>query len=196
MSGVKRFDEAQVLDRVAEQFWRSGYDGTSIQDLEHASGLGRGSLYNAFGDKEAIFLAALARYGATHGSEPMAHLMRGDARAGIAAMLRALAFRMNDPDRPRGCLVTNSCAAGRTDGIDAAIARQRVQMEQAIELTLIRALRTGQLAAETDVRALARFFTAVAQSLAMMSKAGADAATLGDVVTVAMRAWPDASVNC
>lgn len=190
MPGVKRFDEDDVLDRVADQFWRSGYDGTSIQDLELASGLGRGSLYNAFGDKEAIFLAALARYAATHGSAPLGHLAQDDARRGVAGMLQTLAQRMGDPGHPRGCMVTNSCAAGRTDGIDAAIGRMRVQMEQAIELTLIRATRAGQIATDTDVRALARFFTAVAQSLSMMSKAGADAATLDDIVTVAMRAWP------
>ncbi|WP_369265098.1 TetR/AcrR family transcriptional regulator [Streptomyces sp. R35] len=45
-----------------DQFWSVGYNGTSIDDLSAATGLGRGSLYGAFGDKHALFLRALDSY--------------------------------------------------------------------------------------------------------------------------------------
>ena len=59
MVGAKQFDPAAALDRALAVFWHKGYEATSIQDLELATGLGRGSLYNAFKDKESLFLEAL-----------------------------------------------------------------------------------------------------------------------------------------
>lgn len=47
------FDAEQALQRVTATFWTHGYQGTSIADLERDTGLGRTSLYAAFGDKRA-----------------------------------------------------------------------------------------------------------------------------------------------
>lgn len=62
MAGTKQFDEEQVLERALECFWRHGYGATSMQDLALATGVLRGSLYHAYGDKRAIFLRVYARY--------------------------------------------------------------------------------------------------------------------------------------
>ncbi len=58
----KAFDEEVVLHRVMLLFWEKGYDSTSIGDLETESGLIRTSLYNFYGNKEKLFLAALDLY--------------------------------------------------------------------------------------------------------------------------------------
>jgi len=58
----KGFDEAEVLGRAMEVFWRQGYDGTSMADLLSATGLHKGSLYHAFGDKHSLFVRALRSY--------------------------------------------------------------------------------------------------------------------------------------
>src|SRR5258707_15806395 len=112
MAGVRRFDREEVLDSAALLFWRNGFDGTSVQDLEVATGLGRGSLYNAFGDKAGLFRAALARYAEQQGGPPLRHLADTDVFAGLSRMLREIVDRMREPGRPRGCLVTNTCANG------------------------------------------------------------------------------------
>lgn len=190
MPGVKQFDCATILDRAARVFWDKGYEATSIQDLEAATGLGRGSLYNAFGDKEALFIAVLERYGETLGAAPLRHLGCPDARAGVAAMLGSIVARMDDPADPRGCLLTNSCTRGGTPAIDAAAASAMRALQDAILGAIRRAHTQGQLAADADPRALARFYTAIVQSLGVMHKTGPDTAALRDIVTIAMRAWP------
>src|SRR5262249_57323898 len=65
MAGTKQFDHGTVVDRAMMLFWRKGYGRTSIQDVEKATRLRRGSLYNAFGDKQGLFVAALKRYETT-----------------------------------------------------------------------------------------------------------------------------------
>src|SRR3954468_23356906 len=58
----RAYDPDQALKRVAEVFWRTGYDGASLDDLATATGMNRPSLYAAFGDKSELYLKTLARY--------------------------------------------------------------------------------------------------------------------------------------
>ncbi len=62
MGRPKEFDEAEVLERAVELFWARGYQATSVQDIVDHVGVNRQSLYNEFGGKDALFLAALRRY--------------------------------------------------------------------------------------------------------------------------------------
>ena len=58
----RSYDPEQALQQIMEAFWKTGYSGTSLDDLSAATGLNRPSLYAAFGDKRAIYLKALAHY--------------------------------------------------------------------------------------------------------------------------------------
>ena len=62
MGRPRQFDEERVLRAIREQFWDAGYAATSLEDLMRVSGLGKGSLYAAFGDKHQLFLRALRSY--------------------------------------------------------------------------------------------------------------------------------------
>ncbi len=62
MPRVKEFDPDQALDRAMELFWRKGYEATSVQDLVEHMGINRFSLYDTFGSKHELFMAALDRY--------------------------------------------------------------------------------------------------------------------------------------
>ncbi|KXF55546.1 hypothetical protein AXA44_37065 [Rhodococcus sp. SC4] len=62
MARPRKFDEQGVLLAAREQFWRNGYDGTSVHDLGKATGLGNQSIYGAFGNKRALFLRVLEDY--------------------------------------------------------------------------------------------------------------------------------------
>ena len=62
MARPRKFVEDQVIEAARDQFWAHGYAGTSLDDLVAVTGLGRGSLYGAFGDKHTIFLRALDDY--------------------------------------------------------------------------------------------------------------------------------------
>ena len=58
----REFDVEEALGAALKVFWRKGYDGASLTDLTEAMGVTRPSLYCAFGNKEALFRAALHRY--------------------------------------------------------------------------------------------------------------------------------------
>ncbi|GAA2018388.1 helix-turn-helix transcriptional regulator [Nakamurella flavida] len=59
MGRTRSFDEAEVLGRAAKSFLATGFEGTSLDDLVRSTGLHRGSLYQAFGSKRGLFVAAL-----------------------------------------------------------------------------------------------------------------------------------------
>ena len=58
----REFDHDDVLRIAFDQFWRKGVRGTSLSDIARDAGVQRGSLYNAFGSKESLFLRAYERY--------------------------------------------------------------------------------------------------------------------------------------
>jgi len=192
MARPKEFDNEKVLARAGEVFWRQGYEVVSIQDLEAATGLGRGSLYNAFGDKEGLFIAALDRYVEKHGAAPFRHLAERDVGKGLGLMLSAIIDRMSNPNNPPGCLLTNASLAFGTGStrIDAHVAGKIRAMETALEAAIARARDERQIPASADPLELARFYGAVAQSLGVMHRAERDIAALRDIAAVAMRAWP------
>ena len=69
MAGKKAFQPDLALDRAMNLFWERGYAGSSVEDLVQCTGIGRGSLYDTFGNKHALYLAALDRYRVTGGEK-------------------------------------------------------------------------------------------------------------------------------
>jgi TetR/AcrR family transcriptional regulator, transcriptional repressor for nem operon len=62
MGRPREFNETVALQAATDQFWQHGYEATSMRDLAASMGLTAPSLYNAFGDKQALFARALQRY--------------------------------------------------------------------------------------------------------------------------------------
>jgi AcrR family transcriptional regulator len=77
MAGKKAFDPQQVLEKAMNAFWERGYEGISIEDLVQGTGIGRGSLYDTFDDKHALYLAALDRYLASVRAQTIALQVEG-----------------------------------------------------------------------------------------------------------------------
>ncbi len=197
MAGVKQFDSDAVTDRVMIVFWRDGYAATSIQDLERATKLRRGSLYNAFGDKEGLFVAALKRYDATIGSSRIEQLSNPDPYRAIAAFLNTLVDQMSKPGRPRGCLHTNTSLEipSAPDMVLSIIAERTSAIEAALYSVLRRAKKQGLFDRAADVRALARFYLGVAKGITVLHKVYGNTAMLRDIVKVAMSKWPATTVS-
>jgi TetR/AcrR family transcriptional repressor of nem operon len=66
MGRHRGYDENEVLDQSAGAFLRAGYEGTSVEELVGATGLHRGSLYQAFGSKRGLFVSCLRRQLSQH----------------------------------------------------------------------------------------------------------------------------------
>ena len=119
MARPREFDEDRVLDAVMEIFWRKGYEGTSAQDLVDATGLGRGSLYAAYTNKDGLFEQALLRY---H-RRAQGHVEQLRKPGPAIERLRELMLDVVNADlravEKRGCLATNTA-------IEVAARDQRV----------------------------------------------------------------------
>lgn len=194
MAGIRQFDEGAALDALVATFWARGYEGTSIVDLERATGLRRQSLYNAFGAKEAMYRRALSRYGATVGAPVRAAIDRDDPLTGIEAFFDAHLARMEDESCPAGCLHTSACiehgGAGTTLGQD--VEQAVLGSERALLNVLERWRAQGKLRQERDPQVLARFLVAFVRGLAVLHKATGSAAAVRDAAAVgldAVRAW-------
>jgi TetR/AcrR family transcriptional regulator, transcriptional repressor for nem operon len=197
MAGVKQFDRDEALDHAMAAFWTRGYEGTSIDDLVQATGIGRGSLYGTFGDKRQLFLAALDRYWNTVGMEMFAELSDPDPRRAIERMFDALIRRASNPKFPRGCLFTNTSLECPTCGDEIArkIAENLGQQETAIYQVLRKAQNDGTLNPAEDARALARFFLGVAWGINAVNRTIADLGVLSDMVRVAMSVWDGSNAS-
>ena len=195
MARPRAFDEKQVLDAVREQFWDAGYAATSMEDLMRVSGLGKGSLYAAFGDKRQLFLRAL------HGYTEDAHRHLRQALADAPRAVDALRMLLEAPvdDGPatgprRGCLMANSTSElAHADPEVLAHAHRTYETSTAlIGDGIARAQREGALPAETDPVALARALLAAQQGIVFMSRTGMDTATLAATArSLAAQLLPD-----
>ena len=82
MVGARQFDEQEVIAIALDVFWRKGLHDATMQDLATATGVQRGSLYNAYGDKEAIFLRAFDQYAGNSWKRPAMRWPRATLRPG------------------------------------------------------------------------------------------------------------------
>ena len=187
MPRPREFDADDALERAMRVFWAKGYESTSLNDLCNATGLGRSSLYAAFGDKHTLYLQALDHYEDASAAR-MAAALAGPQpfREAIAAVVeRMIEDIVAGPGR-RGCLIGN-CAAemARNDRTAAARVRRSLErIEAAIRDAVESARKRGEFAARADVDALARFLTAGIQGLRLVGKANPDRAALDDIASV------------
>ncbi|MEO8442678.1 MAG: TetR/AcrR family transcriptional regulator [Betaproteobacteria bacterium] len=186
MARPREFDSNAALENAMQVFWAKGYQATSLDDLCSATGLGRSSLYAAFGDKRGLYLRSLDRYEAAGVDRIAKALARPPLRKALAAFLgRMITNIVAGPGRS-GCFIGN-CAAELAHGDRVAAARVRRSLER-VQATfrdaLARARARGEIAADSDVDALARFLVAGIQGLRLVGKAKPGRAALDDVAAV------------
>jgi TetR/AcrR family transcriptional repressor of nem operon len=108
MARPREFDEAAVLDAAMQCFWAHGYESTSVKDLIEKTGLTAASLYNAYGDKRAMFRTALDHY---IESSIGARIRRSEIlppREALRSFFDDILRRSLDDRECKGCMVVNS----------------------------------------------------------------------------------------
>ena len=188
MARPKAYDETAMLDRAMEVFWARGFDGTSIQNLVGKTGVNRGSLYGAYPDKRALFLASIRRYLDLVVEDNVRRLLAVEP-AGEAIRQFFLGLVEAPPERlRRGCLLTNSAVElGMEDAQVAALIRGAFRrVEQVFCARLVEAKRVGQLTDGVQPEALARLLITVLQGIRVMSRVGADRVAMRDAVKSAL----------
>lgn len=183
------FDEEAVLDRAVEVFWRQGYEGTSMSDLTDAMGINRPSLYAAFGSKEQLFQRAFDHYRKTKVAYIAGTFEQPTAYAVIESLLRSGADALTATGHPRGCLSVQGglACSPQNAGVSEVLAAGRAATESALEQRLARAVQDGDLPAEVDTRALARFVMVLSEGFAVHAAAGAERDDLHASIDIALR---------
>lgn len=128
-----QYDETEVLARAAALFWAKGYEATSAEELTEAMGMGKGSLYNAFGSKQALFDKVMERF-----SNPAIAKLRKEIEGGaeplaaIKAFFRGMAGA-SDVEKRNGCFMGNTLASN----CDAQAAAERLKQLEYLFETLL-----------------------------------------------------------
>lgn len=171
----REFDMDAALDGAVRIFRERGYHATSLSELGPAMGLTAGSIYKAFADKRAVFVAALDRYIQTrNGALRRLIDAQPDGRSKIRAVLQFYAESAHGAEGRRGCLVVGSAAELST--FDAEIAQRIVASLQNIETTLLDLVKLGQadgsVASALDPATSAGVLLGLVQGFRIMGKTG------------------------
>ncbi|MFT4192905.1 MAG: TetR/AcrR family transcriptional regulator [Comamonas sp.] len=139
----REFDDTMVIEAAMDVFWSNGYDGSSAQDLCDRTGLGRGSLYNAFGSKQNLYHLALIHYQEL-GIQAQSQILNGPGS--VKERLRALMewgiARDLGSSKGRGCMAL--LAALGHAGKDPAVAEITRIYVNRLEQVLCHVFAVGQ----------------------------------------------------
>lgn len=185
----KSYSRERALEAAMRAFWASGYDGASIDALCREMGMPRSSLYQQFGDKEGLFLAAVGFYADTRLAPVSAALgPSGTLTQDLTSFLEAVIALATEDSRSLGCLI--SCvladAAGSNQRFRTELQERFGAMERRIEERL-RAAGWSESNAAAPAEA-AGMMAAVARGVMVRARAGRGVADLRPVASAAVRA--------
>jgi AcrR family transcriptional regulator len=189
----RAFDEEKALDRALQVFWRKGYEGTSLCNLTKAMGIERPSLYAAFGDKATLFRKVLDRYQQGPAAYVNEALNEPTARRAVEKLFSSTIAASTGARNPKGCLLVHGALACGSDAdcVRRDLVSRRAAGETLVRKRLQRAITEGDLPADSDPVALARFVITVLHGMAVRAASGAGRKELQGIAETAMRAWPD-----
>ena len=187
MARPREFDENEVLDRALETFWSKGFDGTSMEDLVEATGLGRASLYGAFGDKEKLFTRVLEHYLVQVEAASPCAAAGDDEVAALRSITRGWVTGTCSRAGPRGCFLSLAALEGGTPPVVREALVRRLRLDEKKLAGLIAAgQKSGRFRSRRDAADLARMLVVVQQGVSTLARAGAAARDLERAVAEAL----------
>ena len=119
MPWEKSFDEDEAVGKAMQVFWEKGFEPASMADLIAGTGITRGSLYNAFGGKQQLFVKALQKYDKDNRREILAKMeAMDDPKRAIAALFDGIVEETVADSRKRGCFLVNTASELMSHGED------------------------------------------------------------------------------
>lgn len=172
MSRGRDFDHQEILKKALELFWAKGYSETSMQDLVDHLGLGRGSLYNAFGSKKELFIEVLEYYDVFRKQTLINTLEYSTIKETMQRFFYSLVDRIIYDDEKKGCLFVNTSTQKtiEEDGISEIINKGEEELLEILTDVLNSAIEKEQCNFKKDVRATALFFSNTMKGLRVFSK--------------------------
>lgn len=191
MAGRPReFDEDEVLESALDVFWERGYASTSLSDLLERTGLAKGSLYKAFGDKRQLFWAALDRY-LERGLRGLDDLARGGSpRETLRTWLTNVASMATCDGVRRGCMAVNCTVelAPHDQEVRERLRRHEKSLERLYARLVQAGVDAGEFRDDVDPKAAARWLTTMVDGLQVRGKLGLDRRGAAETIDLAMAA--------
>lgn len=177
----RAYDEGRALDCALKTFWAKGYGGTSVDDLAAAMAMSKPSIYAAFGNKQAVYEAAVKHYVATIGGcyfQPLAE--KPTLREGLLGFYAAQIDVVTGKHGPLGCVVACTLPAEAGDSPEARglLSDVIAQLDAAISARIRAAQAAGEVPKDTDPAAMAQMITSGMFSLSIRARAGANRRSL------------------
>jgi TetR/AcrR family transcriptional repressor of nem operon len=197
MSREREFDHALVVERALMVFWRLGYDGSSVSELVSSTGVQRQSLYNAFGDKRGLFVAALQFYRerALEALAPLASPSAGVVE--VQAYMRGV-LELQRTLRCGACFMVKT-AFGHENGdeeIRILIEETSDSVRSAFANAIQRSVSNGELPASTEPHECARFLYSLLHGLSALMRTGGTMNQASNVLVQTFRGLSVLSSRC
>jgi TetR/AcrR family transcriptional repressor of nem operon len=182
----REFDQDDVVRIAFDQIWRKGVRGTSLSDIARDAGVQRGSLYNAFGSKEALFLCAYQRYADEYLVLLQTALGSGTLRVRLAAFFELTIKNFRSGSPPRGCPTTRGLmelSAVEGEGLDENARQAFAELVSRITGLVREVLSEGAARGEFsgDAESAALHIVTVTRGLAVLERAFGDEAQLRQI---------------
>ena len=172
-----------------EAFWHRGYEATSLAELCRCTGLNKGSLYQAFGDKHSLFMRSLAHYADKEYREVMAAAMQFESPiARIRAVVRKIC---DDAGGGKGCMMNNSMVelAPHDPQARAALQTFGEQRLQGLTRLIEAAQQAGEIRSGLEPGKLARQLMMTLAGAAAMSKGFLTSAETAETLEQLIDSW-------
>lgn len=180
MPWTKNFDVEEALRKGGLVFWSQGYEATSMTDLLAAMGIQKGSFYDTYGSKRAVYLRALEQY-ADDRFRSFANLIEDlPAREALRRSIEAVHDECSGPHGDRGCMVVNGALemAPADVGAQRIIARS-LERHERFYADLIRGGQAGgEISPALDADATAKAMLAIVMGMRVFSRSGASLASI------------------
>lgn len=193
MPWEKTFDIDEATDRATEVFWKKGYEATSMADLVDAMGINKGSLYNAFGSKKALFERALARYDQKNRQVLVAQLRQiPNARHAIAALFDAMIDEARADPRNLGCFVVNTAQdlPNQTPEVAKTVQNSLDEIERFFQNMINRGKSEGEIAQSVDTAQTAQALLSMMVGMRLLSRGAASIPALEAIRDGAIQLLP------
>lgn len=184
MGRPREFEESIVLEAATQRFWTYGYEATSVRDLAEAMGITGASLYNAFGDKRALYRKALDYYFEHSFGDRARRFRQLPPRRAIGAFFEEIIERsLSDPKR-KGCLLVNTAleVAPHDSEFEQVVANVLVQIEIFFRECIERGQRDGTISQTQPAEDLARLIVGAHLAIRVLARCRPERALMEGLV--------------
>jgi TetR/AcrR family transcriptional regulator, transcriptional repressor for nem operon len=189
MPWEKTFDINEAIDRATQVFWAKGYEATSISDLLKAIGINKGSFYNAFGSKKALFTLSLLKYDREHRRDMLSKLTELDNPVlAISTLFDQLIEQSLTDEEKKGCLVVNTALdlPNHDKDTEKTVKKGLSDFEAFFKQQIKLGLSTGAIPPHVDAKVTSRGLMTLVVGLRVLARGVFDRPALKDIKTQAI----------